>query len=76
VTSKKGKKLRFPSPSPLAQIKAKIPFTRSSIPKGYFKEQPLQETPIHKIKGKGTKRPLEKEDEIPMKNCKNSMKNK
>jgi hypothetical protein len=76
VTSKKGKKLLFPSPSPTAKIKAKIPFTRSSIPKGDFKGQPLQETPVHKIKGKGTKIPLEREDEIPVKDCKNSMKNK
>jgi hypothetical protein len=76
VTSKKGKNLLFPSPSPAAKIKDKIPFTRSSISMGDFKEKPLQETPLHKIKGKGTKRPLEREDEIPVTDCKNSMKNK
>jgi hypothetical protein len=43
---------------------------------GDFKGQPLQETPIHKIKGKGTKRPLESEDEIPVKDCKKPMKSK
>jgi hypothetical protein len=37
VTSKKGKKLLFPSPPPTVEIKGKIPFTRSSIPKGDFK---------------------------------------
>jgi hypothetical protein len=76
VISKKGKKLLFPSPSPATEIKGKRPFTRSSIPKGDFKGNPLQETPIQKIKGKGTKRPLEREDEIPVKDCKKPMKNK
>jgi hypothetical protein len=76
VTSKKGKKLLFPSPSPAAEIKGKRPFTKSSIPKGDFKGQPLQETPVQKIKGKGTRRPLEREDEIPMKDCKKHIKNK
>jgi hypothetical protein len=76
VTSKKGKKLLFPSSSPAAEIKGKRPYTRSSIPKGDFKGQPLQETPVQKIKGKGTKRPLEREDEIPVKDCKKPMKNK
>jgi hypothetical protein len=76
VTSKQGKKLLFPSPSPATEIKGKIPFTRSSIPKGDFKGQPLKETPVQKIKGKGTKRPLEREDEILVKDCKKPMKNK
>jgi hypothetical protein len=76
VTSKKGKKLLFPSPSPTTEIKGKRPFTRSSIPKGDLKGQQLQETPINKIKGKGTKIPLEREYEIPVKNCKKPMKNK
>jgi hypothetical protein len=76
VTSKKGKKLLFPSPSPAVEIKSKRPFTKSSIPMGDFKGKPLQETTIHKIKGKGTKRPLEREDEIPVKDCKKPMKNK
>jgi hypothetical protein len=71
VTSKKGKKILFPSHSPTAEIKVKRPFTRSSITKGDFKGQPLQETLVQKIKGKGTKRPLEREDEIPVKDCKN-----
>ena len=53
VTSRKGKKILFPSPPPAVEIKGKIPFTRSSIPKGDFKGQPLTETPIHKKKGKG-----------------------
>jgi hypothetical protein len=55
--------------SPTTEIKGKRPFTRSSIPKGDFKGQPLQEIHVQKIKGKGTKRPLEREDEIPVKDC-------
>jgi hypothetical protein len=65
VTSNKGKKLLFLSP-PAVEIKAKRP----------FKGKPLQETPIHKIKGKGTKRLLEREDEILVKDCKKTMKTK
>jgi hypothetical protein len=94
VTSKKGKKLLFPSPPPTVESKGKRPFTRSSIPKGVLKEQSLPETPMHKKKGKdiekyieeekktpvqkikckGTKRPLERKDEIPVKDCEKPMK--
>jgi hypothetical protein len=96
VTSKKGKKILFPSPPPAVEINGKRHFTRSSIPKGDFNGQPLPETPIHKkkgkgiekyveekqenlvqkMKGKGTKIPLEREYEIPVKDCKKPMKNK
>jgi hypothetical protein len=58
VTSKKWKKLLFPSPPPAVEIKGKRPFTRSSIPKGDFKGHPLLETPIHKKKGKGIEKPM------------------
>jgi hypothetical protein len=59
VTSEKGKKLIFPSPPPAAKIKGKRPFTRSSIPKGDFKGNPLPETPLHKNKGKGIEKYVE-----------------
>ena len=75
-TSQRGKNIVFPSSPPTVEIKGKRPFTRSSIPKGDFQGQPLQETPVHKIKGKGTKISLEREDEIPVKDCKKHMKNK
>jgi hypothetical protein len=52
LTSKRGKKLLFPSSPPAVEIKGKRPFTRSSIPKEVFKEQSLPETPMHKEKGK------------------------
>jgi hypothetical protein len=62
-TSKKGKKLLFPSSPPALKIKGKRPFTRSSIPKEAFKEQSLPETPIQKKKGKSTENPVEEKQE-------------
>jgi hypothetical protein len=41
VAYKKGKNLLFPSSPPTVEIKGKRPFTRSSMPKEIFKEQPL-----------------------------------
>jgi hypothetical protein len=52
AASKKGKKLLFPSSPPTVEIKGKRPFTRSSIPKEFFKEKSLPEPPIQKKKGK------------------------
>jgi hypothetical protein len=66
VTSKKWNKLLFPSPPPAVEIKGKRPFTRSSIPKGDFKEQSLPETPIHKKKGKGIEKYVEEKQENPV----------
>jgi hypothetical protein len=59
ATSKRGKKLIFPSSPPAVEIKGKRPFTRSSIPKEVFKEKSLLETPIQKKKGKGIEKPVE-----------------
>jgi hypothetical protein len=59
ATSKKGKKLLFPSSPPAVQIKGKIPFTRSSIPKEVFKEKSLPKIPIQKKKGKSIENPVE-----------------
>jgi hypothetical protein len=66
ATSKKGKKLLFPSSPLAAEIKGKRPFTRSSISKEVFQEQPLPETPILKKKGKGIENPLEEKQEAPV----------
>jgi hypothetical protein len=96
VTSKKGRKLLFPSHPLAVGIKGKGSFTRSSIPKEVLKKQSLLETPMHKkkwkgiekyveenqetlvqkIKGKGTKRTLERKDEIHVKDCEKTMENK
>jgi hypothetical protein len=65
-TSKKGKKLLFPSSPLAAEIKGKIPFTRSSIPKEVFKEQSLPETPFQKKKGKSIENPMEEKQEAPV----------
>jgi hypothetical protein len=66
ATSKRGKKLLFPSSPPAVEIKGKRPFTRSSIPKEVFKEQSLPETPIQKKKGKGIENPVEEKQEAPV----------
>jgi hypothetical protein len=66
ATSKKGKKLLFPSSPPAVEIKGKRPFTRSSIPKEAFKEQSLPETPIQKKKGKSIENPVEEKQEAPV----------
>jgi hypothetical protein len=55
VTYKKGKELLFPSPPLAVGIKGKRDFTRSSIPKGVFKEQSLPETLCIRRKGKALK---------------------
>jgi hypothetical protein len=66
LTSKRGNKLLFPS-SPLAvEIKGKIPFTRSSIPKEVFKEKSLPETLMHKEKGKSIEKSVEEKSETPI----------
>jgi len=59
LTSKRGKKLLFPSSPPSVEIKGKRPFTRSSIHEEVFKEQSLPETPMHKEKGKIIEYPME-----------------
>jgi hypothetical protein len=66
ATSKRGKKLLFPSSPPAVEIKGKRPFTRSSIPKEVFKEQSLPETPIQKKKEKALKIPMEEKQEAPV----------
>jgi hypothetical protein len=66
ATSKRGKKLLFPSSPPTVKIKGKRPFTRSSIPKEVFKEQSLPETPIQKKKGKIIEKPMEDKSETPI----------
>jgi hypothetical protein len=66
ATSKKGKKLLFPSSPPTIEIKGKIPFTRSSIPKEFFKEKSLPETPFQKKKGKNIENPVEEKQEAPV----------
>jgi hypothetical protein len=58
VTSKKGKKLLFPSPLPVVEIKGNRPFTRSSIHKEVFQEHPLPEATVLKKKEKIIKRPM------------------
>jgi hypothetical protein len=58
-TSKRGKKLLFPSSPAAVKIKGKRPFTRSSIPKEVFKDQSLPETHIQKKKRKNIKNPVE-----------------
>jgi hypothetical protein len=63
AASKKGKNLLFPSSPPAVEIKGKIPFTRSSIPKEVFKEQSLPEPPIQKKKGKSIKNLVEEKSE-------------
>jgi hypothetical protein len=63
ATSKRGKKLLFPSSPSTIEIKGKRPFTRSSIPKEVFKEQSLPETPIQKKKGKRIENPMEEKSE-------------
>jgi hypothetical protein len=63
ATSKKGKKLLFPSSTPAVKIKGKRPFTRSSIPKEAFKEQSLPKTPIQKKKEKGIENTVEEKQE-------------
>jgi hypothetical protein len=63
ATSKKGKKLLFPSSPPAVEIKGKIPFTRSSIPMEVFQEHPLPETPVLKKSGKGIKNHVEEKSE-------------
>ena len=70
MTSKKGKKLLFPSPPLAVEIKGKRPFTRSSIPKGDFKGQPLPETPIHKKKGKAIENDVQEKQETPVQKIK------
>jgi len=55
VTYKKGKELLFPSPPLVVGIKGKRYFTRSSIPKGVFKEQSLPETLCITREGKALK---------------------
>jgi hypothetical protein len=59
VTYKKGNKILIPSSPPVVEIKGKIPFTRSSIPKEVFQEYPFPETPVLKRKGKIIKNPME-----------------
>jgi hypothetical protein len=66
ATSKKGKKLLFPSSPPAIKIKGKIPFTRSSIPKEVFKEKSLPETSFQKKKGKSIENPMEEKQEAPI----------
>jgi hypothetical protein len=66
AASKKGKKLLFPSSTPVAEINGKRPFTRSSIPKEVFQEQPLPETPILKKKGKNIERSMKEKLETPI----------
>jgi hypothetical protein len=61
--SKKGKNLLFPSSPPAVEIKGKIPFTRSSIPKEVFKEKSLPEPPIQKKKGKSIENLVEEKSE-------------
>jgi hypothetical protein len=70
LTLKKGKNLLFPFPPPAVEIKGKRPFTRSSIPKGDFKGQPLPETPIHKKKGKDIEKVVEEKQETPVQKIK------
>jgi hypothetical protein len=62
ATSKKGKKLLFPSSPPVVEIKGKRTFTRSTIPKDFFKEQSLPKPPIQN-KGKRIENLVEEKSE-------------
>jgi hypothetical protein len=66
LTSKRGKKILFPSSPPAVEIKGKRPFTRSSIPNEVFKEQSLPETPMHKEKRKSIENNVEEKSETPI----------
>jgi hypothetical protein len=73
-TSKKGKKLHFPSSPPTANTKGRIPFTRSSIPREVVEEQSLPEIPVQKKKGKGIGKPVERKEETPVQKKKDKSK--
>jgi hypothetical protein len=62
TTSKKGKKLHFPSSPPTVNTKGRRPFTRSSIPREVVEEQSLPEIPVQKKKGKGIGKPVERKE--------------
>jgi hypothetical protein len=47
----------------VATTKGRKPFTRSSIPKEVFKEQPTPEIPVQQKKGKGIKNLVERKEE-------------
>jgi hypothetical protein len=66
ATSKKGKKLLFPSSPPAVKIKGKIPFTRSSIPREVVEEKSIPEILVQRKKSKGIENPVERKEEIPV----------
>jgi hypothetical protein len=66
ATSKKGKKLLFPSSPPAVKIKGKRPFTRSSISREVVEEQSIPEIPVQRKKSKGIENPEERKEETPV----------
>jgi hypothetical protein len=74
TTSKKGKKIHFPSSPPTINTKRRRPFTRSSIPREVVEEQSLPEIHVQKKKGKGIGKLVERKKETHVKNKKDKSK--